>query len=125
MAIVAEQTFVPPGPGSWFLDPTHWTRPLPTSHAEIFPDAFKRGFSESPRRYGSLLEYLDAGFANGFPYLCARPVGAPREAAGHPRRRCGTSSRALTRRAGVAFQQAQPCSSASSGTRTSTAGTGR
>ena len=84
MAIVAERTFVPPGPGSWFLDPTHWTRPVTRFHAEIFPDAFKRGSSESLRRYGSLLEYLEAGFVNGFPYYCARPVGAPREAVGHP-----------------------------------------
>jgi len=43
-----------------------------------------RGFGESLRRYGSLLEYLEAGFVNGFPYYCARAVGAPREAVGHP-----------------------------------------
>ena len=49
-----------------------------------FPDPFKRGFSESLRRYGSLLEYLEAGFVNGFLYHCARPVGAPREAVDHP-----------------------------------------
>jgi rifampicin phosphotransferase len=84
MTVVADQTFAPPGPGSWFLDPTHWTRPVTRFHAEIFPDAFQRGFGESLRRYGSLLEYLEAGFVNGFPYYCARPVGAPREAVGHP-----------------------------------------
>jgi len=44
MTLVAEQTFAPPGPGSWFLDPTHWTRPVTRFHAEIFPDAFQRGF---------------------------------------------------------------------------------
>ena len=84
MALVAEQTFAPPGPGSWFLDPTHWTRPVTRFHAEVFPDAFKRGFGESLRRYGSLLEFLEAGFVNGFVYYCARPVGSPREAVGHP-----------------------------------------
>jgi phosphohistidine swiveling domain-containing protein len=84
MTVVAEQTFAPPGPGSWFLDPTHWTRPVTRFQAEIFPDAFARGFGESLRRYGSLLEYLEAGFVNGFPYFCARPVGAPKEAVGHP-----------------------------------------
>ena len=84
MTIVDERTFVPPGPGSWFLDPTNWTRPVTRFHAEIFPEAFKRGFGESLRRYGSLLEYLEAGFVNGFPYYCARSVGAPREAVGHP-----------------------------------------
>lgn len=84
MTPVAEQTFAPPGPGSWFLDPTHWTRPVTRFHAEIFPDAFRRGFGESLGRYGSLLEYLEADFVNGFPYYCARPVGAPKEAVGHP-----------------------------------------
>jgi pyruvate,water dikinase len=86
MTVVAEQTFAPPGPGSWFLDPTHWTRPVTRFQAEIFPDAFGRGFGESLRRYGSLLEYLEAGFVNGFPYYCARPVGAPKDAVGHPPR---------------------------------------
>ncbi len=83
MTVVAEQTFAPPGPGSWFLDPTHWTRPVTRFQAEIFPEAFKRGFGDSLRRYGSLLEYLEASFVNGFPYYCARPVGAPEDAVGH------------------------------------------
>ena len=84
MTVVAEQTFAPPGPGSWVLDPTHWTRPVTRFQAEVFPAAFERGFGESLRRYGSLLEYLEAGFVNGFPYYCARPVGAPKDAVGHP-----------------------------------------
>jgi phosphohistidine swiveling domain-containing protein len=84
MTVVTEQTFAPPGPGSWFLDPTHWTRPVTRFQAEIFPEAFKRGFGESLRRFGSLLEYLEASFVNGFPYYCARPVGAPPDAPGHP-----------------------------------------
>ncbi len=84
MSVVAEQIFALPGPGSWFLDPTHWTRPVTRFQAEVFPDAFKRGFGESLRRYGSLLEYLEASFVNGFPYYCARPVGAPKEAIDHP-----------------------------------------
>ena len=41
--------------------------------AEIFPEAFKRGFGESLRRYGSLLEYLEAGFVNGFTYSAPVP----------------------------------------------------
>jgi rifampicin phosphotransferase len=84
MTVVAEQTFAPPGPGSWFLDPTHWTRPVTRFQAEVFPAAFERGFGESLRRYGSLLEYLESGFVNGFPYFCSRPVGAPTDAVGHP-----------------------------------------
>ena len=44
------------------------------------------GFSEGLRRYGSLLEYLDLAFVNGFFYYCPRPVAAPQEAVGHPPR---------------------------------------
>src|SRR4028118_669396 len=84
MSIATKPKFEPPGPGSWFLDPTHWTRPVTRFQAEVFPEAFRRGFGESLRRYGSLLEYLEASFGNGFPYLCARPVGAPKDAVGHP-----------------------------------------
>ena len=76
----------PPRPGTWFLDPTHFTRPATRFHAELFPGAMKRGFGESLRRYGSLLEYLDYDFVDGFPYYCPRPVGAPLEALGHPSR---------------------------------------
>jgi pyruvate,water dikinase len=83
---VAEQAFTPPGPGVWMLDATHWTRPLTRFQAELFPEPFRRGFGESLRRYGSLLEYLDVGFANGFAYYRPRPVGAPEEADAHPPR---------------------------------------
>ena len=83
---VAEQAFAAPGPGVWMLDATHWTRPLTRFQAELFPEPFRRGFGESLRRYGSLLEYLEVGFANGFPYYRPRPVGAPEDADAHPPR---------------------------------------
>ena len=86
MTVVAEQTFAPPRPGVWFLDPTHFTRPATRFHAELFPEQMIAGFSEGLRRYGSLLEYLDVAFVNGFFYYCPRPVGAPQEAVGHPPR---------------------------------------
>jgi phosphohistidine swiveling domain-containing protein len=86
MTVVAEQTFAPPRPGVWFLDPTHFTRPVTRFHAELFPEQMIAGFSESLRRYGSLLECLDLAFVNGFFYFCPRPVGAPPEASGHPPR---------------------------------------
>jgi pyruvate,water dikinase len=86
MSILAEHMFAPPEPGVWFLDPTHFTRPVTRFHAEIFPEQFKRGFGESLRRYGSLLDYLDSAFVNGFYYYCPRPVGAPKNVVGHPPR---------------------------------------
>ena len=86
MTVVAEQTFAPPRPGVWFLDPTHFTRPATRFHAELFPEQMISGFSEGLRRYGSLLEYLDLAFVNGFFYYCPRPVAAPQEAVDHPPR---------------------------------------
>jgi phosphohistidine swiveling domain-containing protein len=78
--------FEPPGPGSWALDATHFTRPVTRFVAEIFPGEFARGFGEGLQRYGLLLENLDYQFVEGVPYFCLRPVGAPREATGHPPR---------------------------------------
>jgi rifampicin phosphotransferase len=113
MTTVTEQGFPPPGPGVWMLDATHWTRPLTRFQAELFPEPFRRGFGESLRRYGSLLEYLDVGFANGFPYYRPRPVGAPEDVDAHPprevwdelassnpeiRQRLATSARAFERK---------------------------
>jgi pyruvate,water dikinase len=86
MTVVADETFAPPRPGAWFLDPTHFTRPATRFHAELFPEQMIAGFAEGLRRYGSLLEYLDVAFVNGFFYYCPRPVAAPPEAVGHPPR---------------------------------------
>ncbi|HKY76950.1 MAG TPA: PEP-utilizing enzyme [Acidimicrobiia bacterium] len=76
MTDASTRTFAPPGPGVWFLDTTHWTRPVSRFQAELFPEPMRRGFSEGLRRYGSLLESLDFAFVNGFPYYQPRPVGA-------------------------------------------------
>jgi phosphohistidine swiveling domain-containing protein len=86
MTVVAEQLFAPPRAGVWFLDLTHFTRPVTRFHAELFLEQMIAGFSESLRRYGSLLDHLDLAFVNGFFYYCPRPVGAAPEAIGHPPR---------------------------------------
>src|SRR5919109_360537 len=86
MTATAALIFAPPGPGVWMLETSHFTRPATRFHAEIFPEQFVRGFGESLRRYGPLLEHLDWAFVNRFPYYCPRPVGAPPEAVGHPPR---------------------------------------
>ena len=86
MTTVADPMFAPPRPGVWFLDLTHFTRPATRFQAELFPEQFVRGFGESLRRYGSLLDHLDNAFINGFWYFCPRPVGASEEAVEHPPR---------------------------------------
>jgi pyruvate,water dikinase len=84
MSVTTEPKFEPPGPGAWLLDYVHWTRPVTRFLAEVFPEQFVRGFRESLRRYGLLLDYIDLRFVNGFPYACPRPIGAPKDAVGHP-----------------------------------------
>ncbi|MDQ4127359.1 MAG: PEP-utilizing enzyme [Actinomycetota bacterium] len=84
MSVTMKREFEPPGQGSWLLDYVHWTRPVTRFLAEVFPEQFVRGFRESLRRYGLLLDHVDLRFVNGFPYASGRPVGAPKEAVGHP-----------------------------------------
>lgn len=84
MSAQAGLRFDPPGPGSWALDATHFTRPVTRFVAEIFPGQFARGFGEGLKRYGLLLENLDYRFVASYPYFCLRPVGAPPDAVGHP-----------------------------------------
>jgi pyruvate,water dikinase len=86
MSMPAAPRIDPPGPGSWALDATHFTRPVTRFVAEIFPEQFARGFGEGLRRYGLLLENLDYRFVQGCPYFCLRAVGAPPDAVGHPPR---------------------------------------
>jgi rifampicin phosphotransferase len=73
---LAHLRFDPPGPGSWQIDRTHAPRPWARFQTEIHPEQLARGFRETGRRYGLLLDYLDFQFVNGFAYVCPRPVAA-------------------------------------------------
>lgn len=79
-----EQPFHSPGPGAWEIEATHMTRPISRWHAEVFPEAFTRGFRAGTARYGVLLDYLEPAVVNRFVYFCARGVGAPKGAKGPP-----------------------------------------
>jgi phosphohistidine swiveling domain-containing protein len=76
--------FTPPGPGVWELESTHMVRPVSRCLAAVFPQAAIAGFRAGMARYGMLLEYLEFAVVNGFIYICARPVGAPKGAKGPP-----------------------------------------
>jgi pyruvate,water dikinase len=54
--------------------------------AEIFPPNMMRGFRESVREYGALLDHLEIAIINRFIYMAPRPVGAPKSAKGTPPR---------------------------------------
>jgi len=83
---LAAQPFVPPSPGSWELERTHFTRPSSKFAAAVFPAAMVRGFSEATRAYGALLDHIELAVVNGLIYSAPRPVGAPKGAKGPPPR---------------------------------------
>lgn len=82
----ASASYVPPSPGQWELERTHSTRPVSGFMAALSGPFFIRGFGESMKAYGALLDYLDVAVINGFMYSAPRPVGAPKDAKGHPPR---------------------------------------
>lgn len=69
-----ELRFEAPGPGSWQLDTTHWTRPLTRLFASLYRDPFARGFTDSARRYGLLLLCPRLEFVHGFVYASVLPA---------------------------------------------------
>lgn len=77
-------SFAPPGPGVWELESTHLIRPVSRANAALFPAAATEGFRAGMERYGLLLDYLEFAVVNGFVYVCARGVGAPKGAKGPP-----------------------------------------
>jgi phosphohistidine swiveling domain-containing protein len=76
--------FVPPGPGVWELESTHMIRPVSRCMAALFPPAAIAGFRAGMERYGMLLDHLEFAVVRGYVYICARGVGAPKSAKGHP-----------------------------------------
>jgi pyruvate,water dikinase len=76
--------FAPPGPGVWELEATHLQRPVSRALAAVFPAAATEGFRQGMARYGMLLDYMEFAVVNRFMYICARPVGAPKDAKAPP-----------------------------------------
>ncbi|MCE9507991.1 MAG: hypothetical protein K8R48_06735 [Alphaproteobacteria bacterium] len=83
---MSQVEFKAPGPGSWELEETHFSRPMTRYISGIFPEHFARGFSEGTTRYGLLLDYFCAKVVNDFCYMKAIAVGAPESATGLPPR---------------------------------------
>lgn len=83
-AMHEQASFAPPGPGVWELESTHIIRPISRFFEALYPAAATEGFKIGMARYGMLLDYIDYGVVNRFIYICPRPVGAPKNAKGHP-----------------------------------------
>lgn len=82
--IDVHESFITPGPGAWELETTHLSRPMSRWLMRTFPEAATEGFRAGTKRYGLLLEAMEFTTVNGFVYICARGVGAPKGAKGHP-----------------------------------------
>jgi pyruvate,water dikinase len=72
--MASELRFEPPGPGTWELDAVHFPRPVTRYWIETQPEAFERGFRETTRFYGALLEAMEFAYVNGFAYRSVRLV---------------------------------------------------
>lgn len=77
-------SFTAPGPGSWELETTHYSRPVTRFAQQAMMDGFAKGFMASTARYGVMLSHLQPAFVNDFTYLRAVGFGAPPNAAGPP-----------------------------------------
>jgi phosphohistidine swiveling domain-containing protein len=83
---VSSTEFKAPGPGSWELEQTHFSKPATRYASALIAEPLARGFGEGTRRYGLLLDTLRMRFVNDFAYGKFAPVGAPDNAVGPPPR---------------------------------------
>ena len=73
-SIEQQLTFESPGPGSWDLDPVHFPRPVTAYWAEMHPEPFSLGFSDTMAFYGAPLQTRLTAYPNGFCYGQMLPV---------------------------------------------------
>jgi phosphohistidine swiveling domain-containing protein len=66
------RVFEAPGPGTWELDMTHFSKPLSAYTSSIMGDSFVRGFKEGTERFGLLMSHLESANIHGFSY--SQPV---------------------------------------------------
>jgi rifampicin phosphotransferase len=75
MTSISQQlSFVPPGPGSWDLDPVHFPRPVTAYWAEMHPEPFSLGYGDMMAFYGAPLQTRLTSYINGFCYGQMQPV---------------------------------------------------
>jgi pyruvate,water dikinase len=77
---MAERVYQAPGPGTWELDATHFSKPTTLFTSSVTADSLVRGFKEGTERYGLLLSYLKPVFIHGFCYMKAMPAFVPEDA---------------------------------------------
>jgi pyruvate,water dikinase len=69
-----------PGPGSWQLDISHYSRPMTRFTQTWLPDAFREGQAKWLVRYGMPLKTLKLVPVDGFAYVQPEPLAGPPDA---------------------------------------------
>ena len=69
--------WTPPAPGPWQQDSAHMPNSQTAVMAELYPEGFNRGFTETFGRYGMLLDRLAMSQVNGFTYHQPQPFDMP------------------------------------------------
>ncbi len=69
--------WTPPAPGPWQQDSAHTPTSQSANMADIYPEGFNRGFTETFGRYGMLLDRLALAQVNGFTYHQPQPFDMP------------------------------------------------
>jgi pyruvate,water dikinase len=77
-------TWDPPDPGEWEFDGAHQAEPASATLQEVFPPAFKAGFTQAFGLYGLPLWHMELQFVNGWGYMSPFVHGAPRKGSGKP-----------------------------------------
>ena len=74
------RVFEAPGPGTWELDTTHYSKPLSAYTSSITGNAFVRGFKEGTERFGLLISHFRSAKIHGFSYSQPVLAFAPEDA---------------------------------------------
>jgi pyruvate,water dikinase len=69
---MTDKIFEAPGPGTWELDTTHFSKPLSAYTSSFMGDSLVRGFKEGTERFGLLMSHLKSAKVHGFSY--SQPV---------------------------------------------------
>jgi pyruvate,water dikinase len=77
-------TWDPPDPGQWEFDGAHQAEPASATLQEVFPPAFKAGFTQAFGLYGLPLSHMELQYVNGWAYMSPFVHGAPRKGSGKP-----------------------------------------
>ena len=77
-------TWEPPDPGQWEFDGAHQAEPASAALQEVFPLAFKAGFTQAFALYGLPLSHMELRYVNGWAYMSPFVHGAPRKGSGKP-----------------------------------------